>query len=580
MIIAGPAGPRHLMCRLRPIYHLGRGLMLTLMAFGLSSILCLFGSPRADAAPDSCLNGLPVPTPKLHKVVQLVNCSNQRVLGTANAAHVAGKPPTPVLPREGTWVMEPVGSPNFANVLTIDIPQEWENTSPEGSVGPNFWARTGCRYDTEAGISQCETGGCSGIYDCSKALLGPPAGVSIAEWTFYQPTTVVGKGQGKGTEKGQGKGKGITQETTYYLDHPDISAVNGVNLNMDIQPVGGSTNNPILPSDPQWLAQNYPLTVHGADLRTPGQGLGQCSPKFQLKRSDLTGFTTPPTPPGQAPYAYVIVDSNGVPQNPPGDAVVACFSNCGRYEFPSVPSANCNDSDPNCYLWKTFCLNAPAAAYGKSCKNDNDCYYQGTNYGISCFFNQGPGAQNGTCSGRGFIKNKTCPANVCTFPYGYQGSFAWQPPYAQCKDVTSDPAACIGDDTVHQVMRKAYTWPNDPQVYGGDAPLYRIIFAPGGTSVPVTPSYGQGRDGSGGSGIPLCSSLPSFYGYASQFSGPGSTACNKPCDGQLNSSCPGFKPPAATFAVAFPGATSTQTWACNFNPSGGGGNNGVICRWQ
>jgi hypothetical protein len=37
-------------------------------------------------------------------------------------------------------------------------------------------------------------------------------------------------------------------------------------------------------------------------------------------------------------------------------------------------------------------------------------------------------------------------------------------------------------------MRKAYTWPNDPQVYGGDAPLYRIVFAPGGTNVPITPS--------------------------------------------------------------------------------------------
>jgi hypothetical protein len=29
------------------------------------------------------------------------------------------------------------------------------------------------------------------------------------------------------------------------------------------------------------------------------------------------------------------------------------------------------------------------------------------------------------------------------------------------------------------VLPKAYTWPNDPQVYGGDATAYRIIFAPG-----------------------------------------------------------------------------------------------------
>jgi hypothetical protein len=38
------------------------------------------------------------------------------------------------LPRERTWVMEPLpvpaGAPTNANVLTIDIPQGWENTSP------------------------------------------------------------------------------------------------------------------------------------------------------------------------------------------------------------------------------------------------------------------------------------------------------------------------------------------------------------------------------------------------------------------------------------------------------------------
>lgn len=151
----------------------------------------------------------------------------------------------------------PSGAPANANVLTIDIPKEWEDTSPKGSTGPNFWVRTGCRYDVANGLAQCETGGCSGFYDCSKALLGPPAGATLAEWTFYQSTTVGGN--------------------TYYLDHPDISAVNGANLNLDIQPVGGSPADPIDSQDPQWLAQNYPLTVHGADLRASGDGLGQCS---------------------------------------------------------------------------------------------------------------------------------------------------------------------------------------------------------------------------------------------------------------------------------------------------------------
>ena len=162
------------------------------LSLAIGFILLLFGTARSDAA-DSCLDNLPTPTPLLHRVVQLVNCSNQRVLGTANAAHVVGSPPTPVLPREKTWVMEPFpvpsGAPANANVLTIDIPKDWEDTSPKGSTGPNFWVRTGCRYDVATGLAQCETGGCSGFYDCSAALLGPPAGATLAEWTFYQATT-------------------------------------------------------------------------------------------------------------------------------------------------------------------------------------------------------------------------------------------------------------------------------------------------------------------------------------------------------------------------------------------------------
>ena len=68
-----------------------------------------------------------------------------------------------------------------------------------------------------------------------------------------------------------------------------------------------------------------------------------------------------------------------------------------------------------------------------------------------------------------------------------------------------DPNACIGDDTVHQVMPKVYTWPNDPEVFGGDAPLYRVIFSPGNTLLPITELT---------AGFPLCSSLPSVYNYS------------------------------------------------------------------
>jgi hypothetical protein len=139
-----------------------RLLVVPCLSLAISLIVLLFGAAPSEAA-DSCLDNLPAPTPLLHRVVQLVNCSNQRVLGTANAAHVVGSPPTPVFPREKTWVMEPFpvpsGSPANANVLTIDIPKAWEDTSPQGSTGPNFWVRTGCRYDVATGLAQCETGG-------------------------------------------------------------------------------------------------------------------------------------------------------------------------------------------------------------------------------------------------------------------------------------------------------------------------------------------------------------------------------------------------------------------------------------
>ena len=136
---------------------------------------------------DSCLDGLPTPKLEhgLHRVVQLVNCSNATVVGTANAAQQKDGQPLPVMPREGTWLMGPAGSANNGNVLTIDIPIQWEDTKcPQGEknckgiVGPRFWARTGCRYDLAFDKAQCETGGCGGRYDCSAARLAASVGTT------------------------------------------------------------------------------------------------------------------------------------------------------------------------------------------------------------------------------------------------------------------------------------------------------------------------------------------------------------------------------------------------------------------
>ncbi len=124
---------------------------------------------------------MPVPVTKDRYVVQFINESNQTLLLAANAAHVAGKPPKPVMPRENTWVMgpyDPNHPGNLQNVLTIDIPVEWEGTIPEGSLGPVLWVRTGCHYDIATNTAQCETGGCGGPYDCSAAgrtATGPKA---------------------------------------------------------------------------------------------------------------------------------------------------------------------------------------------------------------------------------------------------------------------------------------------------------------------------------------------------------------------------------------------------------------------
>ena len=85
--------------------------------------------------------------------------------------------------------MQPFNKNNptdYSNVLTIDIPPQWYGQHVGGNT-PNFWARTGCRYDEVANRAQCETGGCSGQYDCSSANISPPPATTIVEWTFYQP---------------------------------------------------------------------------------------------------------------------------------------------------------------------------------------------------------------------------------------------------------------------------------------------------------------------------------------------------------------------------------------------------------
>ena len=432
---------------------------------------------------DTCLALVPTPQPSpgLHRVVQLVNCaSNATLLGAANAAEQKFGNPRPVLPREGTWELGAQGSGK--NVLTVEIPLNWEDTKCppnahgmcEGIIGPRFWSRTGCWFDVVFDKAQCETGGCDGRYDCSAARLSASAGTTVSEWTFAEPVP-----DGAPTP-------------TYLKDSPDISSVDGANLNMDIQPLGGDPHDPFdrppsrsnegeMGHDIQWLAERYPLTMHHQDLRA------DCNPaEFQLRRSTLATSN---------PYGLVILDDNK--QVVGGDYTVACVSNCGRYEFPAPPPVGCDAGDKTspCYFWKSFCLGDPSQ-YGPThpCSTDSDCPVNG-----ACWNNPGS-ALDHTCQGRAFVENTQClppsgglpPSPNCpyvTYQYGYVDSvtkppatyLSTQPPLGPCSDVSPDPSTCIGDDTVHKIMPKAYTWPNDPQVYGGDSSGYRVIFAPGDT---------------------------------------------------------------------------------------------------
>ncbi len=544
---------------------------LLILSVGL--ILSLYCPVQAQVVCGSkeYLDSLPVPPPKdpsVKRQVQLVNCSDQAILGAANAAHEANEPPYPVFPQEGTWVMQPYSSESNANVLTIDVPPQWYGQFKKGGVAPNFWARTGCRYDPIANRAQCETGGCGGQYDCSSANISPPPATTLAEWTFYQ------------------------QFGDYFIDSPDISAVNGANFTVDIAPRGGDDLNPTNPKDFHWLNWNYPLTVHGVDLRDPSKCLDSSeSAAFKVKRSDIA--KTSGSLPLYPLLGYVIVDSNGVPTMPAGDNVLACLSNCGKYKFPlEVGRTGCNPkSDSNCYAWTTFCAGNDDVKYSQPCNSDAECvqFNGGVDFHIACFKKQGPD-KPGTCELRAFYERPVSQCNgtqdpqstgpaykvPCNNTYGSinpldpdkatQVDYADQPIVASCDSVVfagnGKKAACIGDDTLHAVLHGAYTWPNDPEVFSGDAPVYRIIFAPGGRGQsPITPAQ---------SGILDCSKLPDNYKYSDN-----RTNCGIPVNNQ-----------GAVFGVGVVQNKGTQQWKsnghdwpCNLDQRGAG-DNGVVCRWN
>src|SRR5215469_1748825 len=468
----------------------------------------------------------PPPTPLPgQNVMQLVNDSNVTLLAAAFG-------PTVVEPREGTWVMAPGGT------LTLDIPKSWTNTTASGSRGPRIWARTGCRYDVASNRAQCETGDCGGKYDCGKAGLAGVAPVTIAEFCFdCFPSTA----------------------PSQILNYWDVSAVDGVSVTMNIAPIKTaefpfSENNPYSPPDAFWcqyypgFQMYHPNSVSGADLREADR----CPANFRLTRSSLGTF---------------IQGGSGNP-----NAVVACFSNCGKYEYPTAPAPNCTDaSDPRCSAWRQYCCQATdyggeactpgsnTCQFGACVPNGNDAT-KGHCPGKSCMRDAdcsvGGACWNGSCACRGFALKTPCPPNVCTnveLP-------ASEPPFGECSQTAPSNGLsnnkCIGDDTVHMVYPRAYSWPNDPQTYDCNNRIFQIAFVPGGTPVPITDA----------GPIPACKSLPAIYDFSQA-----EMLCSGVTDKVFGGArCENFSDPRCT--ASNPGKLP---WECSVI----GNTNAVLCRW-
>jgi len=314
---------------------------------------------------------------------------------------------------EGTWNLLPQES------RKIVIPSDWTHTQGTHAVGPRFWARTGCKYDIEGNKAQCETGDCGNNYDCSRANLAGKAPTSLAEFCFI-----------------------CGDELTYY----DVSLVDGYSISVDITPVSHTLSRPGDPGNKYWCQST--LCNPTVDLRT------NCMNSFTLWNTNIKSYN--PTDP---------------------ITKIACFSNCGKFEYPTAPDIGCSDSDPQCKGWRMYCCQS--FTYGKQCASDNDC-------------NDGGACWGGTCQCKAYYRATNCPPDICTNP-----GLDAQPTPGQCPD-------CIGDDTLHYVCPRAYTWPNDPQTYSCDATSYIITFCPGGTNELISES----------STVPFCKDLGPLFDWA------------------------------------------------------------------
>ena len=194
-----------------------------------------------------------------------------------------------------------------------------------------------------ANRAQCETGGCSGQYDCSSANISPVAGTTMVEWTFYQQFR-------QHSARLLYRFSRYQRQSTAQIS-PSTSRLRAVD---DLDPVNAK--------DWHWLNWNYPLTVHAEDLREPNQCVAANGSGYKINRAQID--TTSGGAPGYPFLGYVIVDGSGNPTMPAGNRQLFCLSNCGKYKFPTELGKDGCDltNDPNCYSWTTFCAgNTPSS---------------------------------------------------------------------------------------------------------------------------------------------------------------------------------------------------------------------------
>jgi hypothetical protein len=159
-----------------------------------------------------------------HRVVTFVNHVRQTIWVAAGQ-----QTPQPALRTTG-WVLAPGRS------LSISVPDHWNG---------RFWGRTGCSFDA-AGRGHCASGDCGGLFQC-RGYGSIPA--TLAEFNL---------------------------NSFDGLDFYDVSMVDGSNLPMWINTVGGTSKDRISPNGCEAAGCTTPVVCPAALQIHAGGGVAGC----------------------------------------------------------------------------------------------------------------------------------------------------------------------------------------------------------------------------------------------------------------------------------------------------------------